>query len=110
MRFLVIVFFILLFCFIFWKVIGKDLAAFIADDFENEMEDMNDKPQKMVEEKSLRQIELEDKIKELKEKAEELKLSTDEIKVTKMLEEVMKQLKEREDELEKLDTNIWLNK
>lgn len=112
MRFLVIGFFIGLFSYACWRVFGKDLAAYLADEVVDDIKEIerNEKYVQPIPEKSARQVELEEKIEELKRKADELRISTDEIKVTKMLEEVIKQLKEKEDELEKLDTNIWLNK
>jgi len=112
MRILVEVLVIIVFCYACWKIFGKNLATYLANDTVNELKEIerNEKYVQPIPEKSLRQQELEDKIAILKEKAEDLKTSTDELKVTKMLEEIEKQLKEKEDELKELDNKIWLNK
>jgi TolA-binding protein len=111
MKFIFMAIAIGLFCYACWRVFGKDLAAYLADSAEDDIKEIteDDIEPEIIEMKSLRQTELEDKISELKKKADDLRMSTEELKVTQMLEEVMKQLAEKEDELRNLDTNIWIN-
>lgn len=112
MRFIFMILAIGLFCYACWRVFGKDLAAKLAENAEEDIKEISEDDiidDGIIEMKSLRQTELEDKISELKKKADDLRMSTEELKVTQMLEEVMKQLGEKEDELRNLDTNIWIN-